>query len=147
MTVFYTGLIKVAPGTFGSLAALVLGAIIIKFLGLGVLSSLSVLAFIVGVFEIDKYQKQTNKQDPKEVVIDELVGMWIAMSMVPFGVLELVLAFLFFRGFDIYKPSIIGKIDKKMKNGLGVMLDDFLAGIFAGLLALLVLKIKTSLGF
>jgi phosphatidylglycerophosphatase A len=79
--------------------------------------------------------------DNSEIVIDELAGMWIAMSIG--GVLADsfflgVVAFVFFRLFDIWKPSIIGRIDRDVGGGMGVMGDDVVAGIFAGLCTALV---------
>lgn len=146
VTVFYSGFAKKAPGTVGSFVSLILGYLILMYLSLETLVSATVALGIIGVFEINKYQKRTGKQDPKEVVIDELVGMWIALSMVPFGIVEALLAFVMFRAFDITKPSIIGRIDEKMKNGLGVMLDDVLAGIFGGIASLLILRGLNFLG-
>ena len=71
--------------------------------------------------------------------------MWLAMSIVGFGLWELILAFVFFRIFDIYKPSFIGRLDKKVKGGLGVVGDDALAGILAGIVSVLVLQIAQSI--
>lgn len=147
VTLFYSGCVKKAPGTAGSFVALLLGILILSYLPQSTLASAVFVITVIGSFEIDKYQKRTGKHDPKEVVIDELAGMWLAMAMIPSGTFEAVLAFAFFRLYDIWKPSIIGAIDQKMKNGFGVMLDDLLAGLLAGLSVLLVLKLKTILGF
>ena len=146
VTVFYSGCVKKAPGTAGSFVALILGFVILYFLPHSTLASLTFAITVIGSFEINRYQAATGEHDPKEVVIDEVAGMWLAMSMIPFGIVEGVLAFVFFRIYDIWKPSIIGKIDEKMKNGFGVMLDDLLAGLLAGGSVLLMLKIKLFLG-
>jgi phosphatidylglycerophosphatase A len=75
--------------------------------------------------------------DGKEIVIDELAGMWIALSICGINsentLILAPLAFIFFRLFDIWKPSIIGKIDRDVKGGLGVMGDDIVAGFAAGI--------------
>jgi phosphatidylglycerophosphatase A len=85
--------------------------------------------------------------DPKEVVIDEVVGVWIALFFVKFftpeasDLLTFSLSFLLFRFFDILKPFPISYLDKNLKNALGVMLDDVLAGIFAGICTVLLIKV------
>lgn len=146
VSLFFVGFIQKAPGTFGSAVALVFGFVFLKYFSLGIFTIATFLIFFVAINFINAYQKQTGIQDPKEVVIDELVGMWVTLSIVPFGSLEFILAFVFFRGFDIYKPSIIGRVDKKYKNAFGVLLDDVLAGFFAGLCVLLTLKIISEIG-
>jgi phosphatidylglycerophosphatase A len=88
------------------------------------------LATVVGFYATSRYQQQTGKHDPKEVVIDELVGIWITLLAVPTWV-YFVPAFLLFRLFDITKPWPIGWADKKVPGALGVMLDDILAGALA----------------
>lgn len=145
VTLFFVGLAPKASGTFGSFFALVLGAVIVYYLGNATIVSATIAIGIIAGFEISKYQKTTQRHDPKEVVIDELVGMWICLSIVPFGLVEYALAFLSFRLFDIWKPSIIGRIDRNMKNGFGVVLDDVLAGFFGSLLTLACLKILSVL--
>jgi len=143
LTLFYSGLSKWASGTIGSIVALILALFILNYLPLSTLFALSVLIFIVALKEIDKYEKESKTHDDKEIVIDELVGMWIALVVCGVGIngvmdnseyLKAFLAFLAFRYFDIFKPSIIGKVDKNIKGGLGVMGDDVLAGFFGGLL-------------
>lgn len=142
LTLGYSGLSPYTPGTVGSFVALVLGYILLQY---GILpQTLFMLAILIGtlaISQIDKYQEEHNTLDPKEIVIDELVGMWIALSMCNENIMMAVLAFLGFRLFDITKPSIIGVVDRKFKDGKGVVLDDALAGLFGGLLAMLVYKI------
>jgi phosphatidylglycerophosphatase A len=143
VTVFYSGLSPKAPGTAGTIAALPLGLLALYFLGLQTFLLLTFALFLTGMRAIDRYQAETGREDPKEVVIDELVGMWIALAMLPdpFCWWQVALAFGFFRLFDITKPSIIGRLDRRLKNGLGVMLDDLLAGLFGGLAALAIWKL------
>lgn len=136
LTLFYSGLSKKSPGTVGSFVALILGFVVLYFFNPTTLFLLSILITIIAVKEIDIYEKEVGTHDNSEIVIDELAGMWIAMSIG--GVLSEsfllgFIAFIFFRIFDIWKPSIIGKIDREAPGGLGVMGDDVVAGIFAGL--------------
>lgn len=99
---------------------------------------------LIAIAQIDKEEEETKRHDSSYIVIDELVGMWLAMAISGLSLAGVVLSFIFFRIYDITKPSLIGKIDKEVKGGLGVVADDALAGILAGLSALLVISI---LGF
>ncbi len=145
LTLGYSGLSKYAPGSVGSFIALIIGAFLLKTLpssqtisAQSTLFLLSILITLIAIKEIDKYEAQIKIHDDKTIVIDELVGMWIALSISSETITQMVLSFIFFRFFDIKKPSIIGKIDKNVKGGLGVMLDDVVAGIFGGLLSAIV---------
>lgn len=146
VTVLGSGLSPKAPGTAGSLAALVLGVLFLQLLPLETFLLATVAVSVIGVLEINKYQAATGGHDPKEVVVDELAGMWLAMAMVPQDLLSWGLAFLFFRVYDIWKPSVIGRIDRKAPGGLGVMGDDLAAGFFAGLTVLALFKGLELLG-
>ncbi len=99
---------------------------------------------LIAITQIDKEEEESKIHDSSHIVIDELVGMWLAMAISGLSLAGVVLSFIFFRVYDITKPSLIGKIDKEVKGGLGVVADDALAGILAGLSALLVIHI---LGF
>ena len=107
---------------------------------------LAIFFGLLGVKWTNEYESAGGIHDDKRIVIDEVVGVWIALSMLGFGMLEALLAFAFFRLFDIWKPSIIGRIDRDVKGGLGVMGDDAVAGFFAGLLGLIVLGILQQFG-
>ena len=137
LTVGFSGLSPKAPGTVGSFVSLLLGLFLLEFLHTSSLFLLSILVTIVAIKQIDIYEKEVGIHDSSEIVIDELAGMWIALSICGINsenVLILApIAFVFFRIFDIWKPSIIGKIDADVKGGLGVMGDDIVAGIFAGI--------------
>lgn len=104
----------------------------------------AVLIGLIAIAQIDKEEEESKIHDSSYIVIDELVGMWLAMAISGLSLAGVVLSFIFFRIYDITKPSLIGKIDKEIKGGLGVVADDALAGILAGLSALLVINI---LGF
>lgn len=104
----------------------------------------AVLIGLIAIAQIDKEEEESKIHDSSYIVIDELVGMWLAMAISGLSLASVVLSFIFFRIYDITKPSLIGKIDKEVKGGLGVVADDALAGVLAGLSALLIINI---LGF
>ncbi len=99
---------------------------------------------LIAIAQIDKEEEESKIHDSSYIVIDELVGMWLAMAISGLSLAGVVLSFIFFRIYDITKPSLIGKIDKEVKGGLGVVADDALAGVLAGLSVLLVINV---LGF
>ena len=137
ITVGFSGLSPKAPGTVGSFVALILGLFLLEFVHPSTLFLLSLLVTVIAVKQIDIYEKEVGIHDSSEIVIDELAGMWIALSICGLNSENILftapLAFIFFRLFDIYKPSVIGRIDRDVKGGLGVMGDDVIAGIFAGI--------------
>ncbi len=104
----------------------------------------AVLIGLIAITQIDKEEEESKIHDSSYIVIDELVGMWLAMAISGLSLAGVILSFIFFRIYDITKPSLIGKIDKEVKGGLGVVADDALAGVLAGLSALLAINI---LGF
>jgi len=136
LTLFYSGLSPKAPGTVGSFVALIIGMFLLNYFTLANLFMASILITIISVKQIDIYEKEVGAHDGKEIVIDELAGMWIALSIAGVTADNYMMgfvAFLYFRLFDIWKPSIIGRIDEKVQGGWGVMGDDVVAGLFAGL--------------
>ncbi|MGN8541446.1 phosphatidylglycerophosphatase A family protein [Helicobacter pylori] len=143
LTLFFSGYSKKAPGTIGSLVALLLGLPVLIF-SANTLFLAAVFIGLIAIAQIDKEEEESKIHDSSYIVIDELVGMWLAMAISGLSLASVVLSFVFFRIYDITKPSLIGKIDKEVKGGLGVVADDALAGVLAGLSALLVIHI---LGF
>jgi phosphatidylglycerophosphatase A len=145
-----SGLAPKAPGTVGSFVALIVGVALIQVIPLQTLFMLTFLITIAGIFEINKYEKLTNSHDDKSIVIDEVAGMWITLMFaiasartMPYEYayeISIILSFGAFRLFDIWKPSIIGTIDQKVKGGLGVMGDDIVAGFAGGMLTVLLLQ-------
>ncbi|MGE4462098.1 MAG: phosphatidylglycerophosphatase A, partial [Arcobacter sp.] len=125
LTVGFSGLSPKAPGTVGSFVSLILGLFLLQILHVSTLFLLSLLITVIAIKQIDAYEKESGIHDNSEIVIDELAGMWIALSICGINNENLIymapLAFIFFRLFDIWKPSIIGKIDRDVKGGLGVM--------------------------
>lgn len=152
ITVGYSGLAPKAPGTMGTLASLPFGVALLIFLGPQTLFLATLLITLIAIKTINRYEAETNSHDSQHIVIDELVGMWFALSIAPgvmftfsdLGVwtngiaLQIVLSFVFFRIYDIKKPSIIGRIDRETKGGLGVMGDDIIAGFAAGITAAII---------
>lgn len=132
LTLFFTGKFPFISGTIGSAVAVFL-ALPVLYFSHNTLFLLAILVLAVAIREIDLYEKEGGKHDDKRIVIDELVGQWVALSFVSFTLIQIVAAFVFFRIFDIWKPSLIGYVDAKVKGGWGVMGDDALAGIVAGL--------------
>ena len=143
------GLSPKAPGTVGTLASLPVGLGVLYYFGMETLFMLTLAITIIGIFETNKYETLTGIHDQQHIVIDEASGMWIALMIahssaltMPYAyaeVIAIVLAFATFRLFDIWKPSTIGWIDREVKGGMGVMLDDVLAGIAGGVLSVLIL--------
>jgi phosphatidylglycerophosphatase A len=134
LTFFYSGLSPWAPGTVGSIAAALVGVLILQYVQVDTLLLITILITIIGVKQINIYEKETGTHDDKSIVIDEVVGLWLAFSFVDTSnYFQLALCFVFFRVFDIWKPSFIGRIDRDVKGGLGVMGDDLLAGLLAGI--------------
>ncbi|WRC52355.1 phosphatidylglycerophosphatase A [Helicobacter pylori] len=143
LTLFFSGYSKKAPGTIGSLVALLLGLPVLIF-SANTLFLGAIFVGLIAIAQIDKEEEESKRHDSSYIVIDELVGMWLAMAISGLSLAGVVLSFIFFRIYDITKPSLIGRIDKEVKGGLGVVADDALAGVLAGLSALLVIHI---LGF
>ncbi|GAA9421316.1 phosphatidylglycerophosphatase A [Helicobacter pylori] len=143
LTLFFSGYSKKAPGTIGSLVALLLGLPVLIF-SANTLFLGAIFIGLIAIAQIDKEEEEIKRHDSSYIVIDELVGMWLAMAISGLSLAGVVLSFIFFRIYDITKPSLIGRIDKEVKGGLGVVADDALAGVLAGLSVLLVIHI---LGF
>ena len=137
LTVGFSGLSPKAPGTVGSFVSLIIGLFLLEFLHVSTLFLLALLITVIAIKQIDIYENETKTHDNSEIVIDELAGMWITLAICGINsgnmIIMAPLAFIFFRIFDIWKPSIIGKIDRDVKGGLGVMGDDVIAGIAAGI--------------
>lgn len=149
LTFFYTGLSPKAPGTVGTLAGALVAFVILLFLPSQTLFLASFLLFAVSIGVINRYEEQTGLHDDKSIVIDEVAGIWLALSISSFTLVQFVLSVAFFRLFDITKPSVIGRVDRGVKGGLGVMGDDMLAGFFAALLSAIChsLLVKSGLGY
>lgn len=138
-TFFYVGLLRPAPGTWGSLAALPVAWGIHWLAGPLGLAMATIGIFAAGLWATEQELMDAEEDDPAEIVVDEVIGQWIAVLPVSMGAQlagvpvtalwpGIILAFLAFRLFDIWKPLIIGKVDRR-GDALGVLLDDALAGV------------------
>ena len=147
---FYVGFLRPAPGTWGSIVAIILAYILLKTITFLTFCLLLLFVISIGFWGTKKYiGKNSEKSDPAEVVVDEVIGQWIAvlpigyMIQLPeFNVEGLwfawVWAFVSFRFFDIAKLGLVGWADN-LGGALGVILDDILAGIAAGFTVAVVL--------
>ncbi|MHB1927464.1 MAG: phosphatidylglycerophosphatase A family protein [Leptospirillum sp.] len=138
-TLFGVGYSPVAPGTMGSLVTLVLWwAIPVRFLSW---EWFAVVALgIAGVLSAGKYSERTGVKDPDMIVVDEFVGQSISLLMTEHDIIHGLTAFIFFRFLDILKPGPIGWAED-LRGGVGIMADDVLAGILAGVLTIVLFQI------
>ena len=137
---FYIGYIPGAPGTYGSLFALL---IISQFNMIA--QNIGLIFFIIlGLIFSTLMEKHTGKKDDQRIVIDEFVGMLITFYFVEPKFSYLVIGFILFRLYDIYKPYPIKKI-QKLPSGWGIMLDDILAGVYARIVLQVIIFLKIGL--
>ena len=127
-TCFKIGHLPIAPGTWGSLAAVIGWWLWLQYLDPLVFIVLIITIFIIGVFATNIIIDHTGEKDPSRVVIDEMAGQWLGLLMLPDGMLYIAGAFILFRFLDILKPWPIRQLEQFPK-GWGVMLDDMLAGL------------------
>jgi len=127
---FGSGLAPVAPGTFGTLAAIPF-YLLMQWLSLPLYLLVVIIVSIVGIWICDKSSQSLGVHDHSGIVWDEFAGFFVTMIAAPKGWLWIVIGFALFRLFDIWKPWPISVLDKKVGGGLGIMVDDLLAGIYA----------------
>ena len=146
-TFFYIGHLRPAPGTWGSLAALLLGYVIVQTAGVLGLCMGIMITCIIGWWATAAQTKDKDDHDPSEIVIDEVAGQWIAIlpiAMWPhayeISIWYWFLAFAGFRMFDIIKPGLVGWADRQV-SPIGVMLDDIIAGLMTAAAIILVMII------
>ena len=130
-TFFYLGKVPFAPGSWGSLGALILWIFIPLSHYLQLMAI--IILFSVGVISSKKMADSLDDKDPSQVVIDEATGMVISLFMLPKSIAIYSIAFVLFRIFDIFKPSFIYRV-QNLPGGWGIMLDDVFAGIFVWLI-------------
>lgn len=173
VTFLGTGYSKICPGTVASIATLPLWFLIVLAINyLQIYNPIFIIAliilsiYIIGYIHVKKYVTEKNLDDPKEVVIDEVVGQLISFFIPLFHVyflsktdvqlftskhdilisfLIMIFPIILFRFFDIKKPWVIGKIDSNIKNAIGIMLDDIVGGVFAGITDLIIIIITIKL--
>ena len=127
-----------APGTFGSLAALISGYFILSA-GWIYMAIATFIALFVGIWAASVYEAVSVKKDSSEVVIDEVAGQWSVLLITPLSPIGFLAAFIFFRLFDITKPFPVNKAEA-IKGGMGVMADDMVAGMLAGACMIILLQ-------
>ena len=127
-----------APGTFGSLAALISGYFILSA-GWIYMAIATFIALFVGIWAASVYEAVSGKKDASEVVIDEVAGQWSVLLITPLSPIGFLAAFIFFRLFDITKPFPVNKAEA-IKGGMGVMADDMVAGLLAGACMIILLQ-------
>ncbi|KAA6232151.1 phosphatidylglycerophosphatase A family protein [Chlorobium phaeovibrioides] len=130
-TVFWIGYFPVAPGTAASAVALLPYLFFPIFQQPAVLAAGVLFATVIGVWS-GGIMEDAAGEDPSEVTVDEVAGQWLALLALPSGLLPVLLAFIFFRLFDILKPGPVDLV-QRLPGGWGIMMDDLLAGLFANL--------------
>lgn len=136
------GRARIVPGTWASLVAIMLASIF----GPKLLCILTGIVILLGWWASEQYVLQTGKEDPGVIVIDEIAGQWLAVLLVmatlhkPLTFWAYFTLFILFRLFDIWKPGPIGWADRNIKGGFGVMADDVLAGLAAGITTYLIFQ-------
>ena len=138
-TFFGAGLLPKAPGTWGSLAALPVGAGLLWLGGPWLLAAGAVAVSLAGWWASGEHARLIGRDDPGEIVIDEVAGQWISLLPAALAWPDLLAAFLLFRAADIVKPWPASWVDRSIHGGLGEMADDVIAGVYAAL-ALFLLK-------
>ena len=156
-TVGGVGYLRPASGTWGSLAALPLAWLVYVVGGVWLVVVLGAALFAAGVWATAEMTRGSDNHDPSEVVMDEVVGQWIALMAISYPSWSMgiditrlwpgwIAGFLLFRLFDITKPGPIGWADRKLPGAAGVMMDDLLAGMAAAaLLALIIALIPAGI--
>lgn len=132
------GMVPIAPGTFGSITAWIIFVYLSHFISMINMLILTILFFILSIWICSEASKDLENKDHKSIVIDELVGMWIALLPVLViansqyeRTVYALAAFFLFRFFDILKPFPISYFDKNYKNGFGIVIDDVISGLIA----------------
>ena len=145
---FGSGLAKKAPGTMGTVAAIPVYLFCAQF-NFWIFSVLTLIITFVGIWICDIAAKKLQVHDFSGIVWDEIAGylitMWFTVAIMPFSFTAIVIGFILFRIFDILKPQPIQWIDSKVEGGFGIMLDDVIAGIFAGILLVLLVSFYPNL--
>ena len=138
---FGSGLVKKAPGTVGTLAAVPFWCLLSN-LSLATYIMIIYFAAVIGIIVCEKASTEVGVHDPGGIVWDEFVGFWIAMCPVSPSVLNLVIGFVLFRALDILKPWPINWLDQNIHGGFGIMLDDIVAGMVTALLMVMLLNLE-----
>lgn len=131
-TVFFIGYFPFLPGTLCSAFVMIL-LILFKPSHM-VISVILIVSFVAGTVASERVQRASDKRDPSYIVIDEFAGCLTSILFIPISWKNLLVAFILFRIFDIIKPPPIRQIERKLKGGLGIMIDDIIAGLITNIL-------------
>ena len=138
---FGSGLMRPAPGTWGTLFAWLVFSVLDPWLSDVAWAVVIVVTFALGAAAAERTGRAIGRADHGAIVVDEIVAFWVVLWLLPGGVFTQAFAFVGFRLFDILKPPPIGTVDRRFKNGLGVMLDDLLAAFYTLLAAALLARV------
>lgn len=138
---FGSGLIRPAPGTWGTLFAWLVFVVVDPWLSDLAWACVIGATFVLGSMAADRTGKALGRPDHGSIVIDEIVAFWLVLWLLPPGVLTQAAAFLVFRLFDILKPPPIRAVDRRFKNGVGVMFDDLIAAFYTLLVAAVLVRL------
>jgi phosphatidylglycerophosphatase A len=136
----YSGYLPKAPGTWGSVVGIFLW-LPLRNLAIGPYAAVVVALFVIGTIAAGAAEKIVDCGDPGLVVIDEIVGQLITLALVPHQPLPVLAGFFLFRIFDIFKPFPAGWLDQHIHGGMGIMLDDVVAGLYAFIVLQLAIKV------
>ena len=139
LTFFNIGKIKYAPGTIASLITCLLFFLLINSINMIVILLFTLIIFFYSFVAINNSFNEFEKEDPQEIVIDEVVGQMLTLLAIPIyetlyplpNIYYFVVAFLFFRLFDVWKPYPINYVDNNIRGAMGIMLDDIVASIYS----------------
>ncbi len=135
---FGVGKVEFFPGTVASLITCILLYPMLK-LSLGVKIIFIFVLALVGVYVSGYTESQIGEEDPSSIIIDEVVGQFITLMFLPHpSLFSVAVGFFLFRALDIFKPFPIGYVEKRLRGGLGIMMDDIVAGVIGGIVLLLV---------
>lgn len=141
---FGSGLSPIAPGTCGTLAAIPI-YLMLSSQAWGIYLAFTLFAFILGVIISDNITRDLGVHDFSGIVWDEVVGYLLTMFLIPKSITAIILGFVLFRLFDVWKPQPIGWVDQRIKGGFGIMLDDVLAAIMAWVVLQILLYYRPGL--
>ena len=130
----------IAPGTFGTLPGLPICWLLSR-IDLSITIFLIFLSIPLAIWVSGKAERILGKKDPGAIVIDEIIGMIVALAGLPFNAITIVLGFVLFRLLDITKPFPVSFLERRFKGGTGIVLDDVAAGIIANITLRLILQL------
>lgn len=127
------GYLPFAPGTWGSLAALPICWLVLLHGSRGLLLFTAIVLFYIGVIITNFFERRCDNSDPGCIVIDEFVGQMLVLCVASPDLIQFILGFILFRIMDIFKPWPVSMVDKNIKGGFGIMLDDVVAAVYAAI--------------